>query len=107
MLPDDTKQKVACIVHGNVLEGQTDTVTTIRNVLCSIYSTGGTVKEHFEGKLLVKEEQAEFLINYCKSNNMLITTLPSDEQYITRGGEALVYLATDRRNVIKLNDAQG
>jgi hypothetical protein len=105
MLPDETKQKVAYIVHGNVLEGQADTVTTIRNLLCSIYPTSGTVKEHFEDKLLVKEEQAEFLINYCKSNNLLFNTLPSDEQYITRGGEALVYLAIDRRNVIKLNDA--
>jgi hypothetical protein len=105
MLPDDTRQKVAHIIRGNVLEGYTDTITTIRNVLCTIYPTSRTVKEDFEGKLRVKEEQADFLINYCKSNNLLINILPSDEQFITRGGEALIYLAAEGRTVIKVNDA--
>jgi len=84
MLPDDTRQKVAHIVHGNVLEGQTGTIPTIRNLLCSSYPTSRTVKKDFESKLLVKEEQTEFLILYSKTHNLITNTLPPDEQFIAR-----------------------
>ncbi len=53
----------------------------------------------------LKKEQAEFLIQYCNSHNLFLSTLPVKEQFIAKGGEATVYLSIDRRNVIKLNDA--
>ena len=76
MLPDDMRQKVAHIVRGTVLEGEADTITTIRNILCSSYPTSRTVKKDFESKLRIKEEQAEFLNGYSKTNNLFIDTLP-------------------------------
>lgn len=39
------------------------------------------------------------------SNNLWVADLPAKNQYLTRGGEAIVYLDIDDRNVIKLNDA--
>lgn len=52
-----------------------------------------------------KKAQAEFLIQYCNNHNLFLDTLPLEEQFIAKGGEATVYLSLDRRNVIKLNDA--
>jgi Serine/Threonine/Tyrosine Kinase found in polyvalent proteins len=104
MLQDGERQKVAHIVHGTLLEGQQDTATTIRNLLCASYTTSRTVKKDFESKLLIKEKQTAFLIDYCKNNNLLLDS-PVKEQFIARGGEAMVYLALDKRSVIKLNDA--
>ena len=104
MLPDGERQKVADIVHGTLLEGQQDTATTIRNLLCAGYPTSRTVKKDFEGKLLLKEKQTAFLIDYCKNNNLHLDA-PPKEQFIARGGEAMVYLSLDKRSVIKLNDA--
>ncbi len=36
---------------------------------------------------------------------MWITDLPGADRYLTRGGEASVYLNTDNKTVVKLNDA--
>jgi hypothetical protein len=74
MLEDDKKEKVTHIVHGTILEGQQDSLTTIRNLLCSSYPTSRTVKKNFESQLLVKKEQAKFLIQYCNSHNLFLST---------------------------------
>jgi hypothetical protein len=92
MLQDGERQKVAHIVHGTFLEGQQNTATTIRNLLCASFPTSRTVKKDFEGKLLIKEKQTAFLIDYCKNNDLLLDA-PAKEQFIARGGEAIVYLA--------------
>ena len=105
MLEDGKREKIAHIVHGTVLEGQQDSLTTIRNLPCSSYPTSRTVKKNFKSQLLVKKEQAEFLIQYCNSHNLYLSTLSVEGQFIAKGGEAIVYLSMDRRNVIKLNDA--
>jgi hypothetical protein len=105
MLEDGKKEKISHIVHGNVLEGQQDSLTTIRNLLCSSYPTSRTIKKNFESQLLVKKEQVEFLIQYCNSHNLFLSTFPVEEQFIAKGGKAIVYLSVDRRNVIKLNDS--
>jgi hypothetical protein len=104
MLEDGKKEKIAHIVHGTILEGQQDSLTTIRNLLSSSYPTSRTVKKDFESQLLIKKEQAKFLIQYCNSHNLFISTLPLEEQFIAKGGEATVYLSMDGRNVIKVND---
>jgi hypothetical protein len=105
MLDDDTRKRLENIVKGNVLEGEEDTCTTVRNLLCASFRTSTTVKKDFEGQLLVKKEQAEFLKHHGSLQNWFKSTLPDERSFLTRGGEAEIYMAPDRRNVIKLNDA--
>ena len=84
MLENGKKEKIAHIVHGTILEGQQDSLTTIRNLLCSSYPTSRTVKKNFESQFLIKKEQAEFLIQYCNCHNLYLRTLPVEEQIIDR-----------------------
>jgi hypothetical protein len=105
MLSNDTRSKIKNITAGNVIEGSTDTCTAIRNYLCSGFPTSTTVKTDFEGKLLIKKEQARLLEIYGKKNNLWLTALPVQGTFFARGGEALVYLDSDKRDVIKQNDA--
>jgi hypothetical protein len=105
MLPDDTRRQIKNITTGALLEGTTDHCTTIRNQLCRRFETSTTVKTDFEGKAVIKKEQ-EFLIKtYCDEYQFWLTLRPDESHYLTRGGEAKVYLHSDKRNVIKLNDA--
>lgn len=80
MLTDGEKEQVAHIVRGTVLQGQSDHLATVRNHLCSSYPTSRTVKKEFESQLLVKEEQAAFLIDYCKSHGLFIVQLNFDNK---------------------------
>ncbi|MET0464052.1 MAG: hypothetical protein ABW007_12900 [Chitinophagaceae bacterium] len=104
MLPDDTRRRIEDIVRGARLEGQSDHCTTTRNLLCGRYPTSTTVKRDFESKAIIKEEQAQILEDFCRSHNLWRAGLPDESTYITRGGEARVYLDTDHRHVIKCND---
>lgn len=105
MLRDDTQSKIKNITSGVVFAGQQDTCTTIRNLLCTSFATSTTVKEDFEGKAVIKEEQVHFIEEYIRQHNLWIANLPGEDRFLTRGGEARVYLDTDNKNVIKLNDA--
>ena len=66
MLSHDTGSQIKNIVGGNVIEGGEDTCTTIRNHLCAGFATSTTVKTDFEGKLLIKKEQALVLEAFSK-----------------------------------------
>lgn len=105
MIDNDTRKRLKDIVSGNVLEGAKDNCTSIRNHLCSSFRTSTTVKKEFESQSIIKEEQVKVLRSFCDANNLWVKELPTEEQYLTRGGEALVYLESNNRNVIKLNDA--
>jgi len=105
MLPDDTRSKIKNITAGTFIEGQQDNCTTIRNLLCASYPTSTTVKSDFESKAIIKKEQAQLIEKYISENDLWVADLPLQERYLTRGGEARVYLHTDGRHVIKLNDA--
>jgi hypothetical protein len=105
MLSDDTRKKLKNIVRGEVIKGQDDTCTSIRNNLCAGFSTSRTVKKDFEGQSIVKEKQVIFLKAFATKHHLWIADIPADDQYLTRGGEAKVYLDKDDKNVIKLNDA--
>jgi hypothetical protein len=35
----------------------------------------------------------------------MLSAIPADSKYLTRGGEAEIYLARDKRHVIIINDA--
>lgn len=105
MLPNDTRRKIKDIIRGARLEGQSDHCTTARNFLCGRYPTSTTVKTDFESKAIVKEEQAQLLEEFCVSHDLWLAGLPDEKTYLTRGGEARVYLDPDNRHVIKCNDA--
>lgn len=81
MLFDDTRSKIKNITSGNVIEGSTDTCTEIRNYLCTGFPTSTKVKTEFEGKLLVKKEQARLLEIYNKENILWLTTLPVHDTF--------------------------
>lgn len=104
MLPDDTRRKIKNITAGVIIKGSQDNCTAIRNLLCASFPTSTTVKKDFEGKAIIKEEQANVLEKYSNEKNLWITDLPGEDRYLARGGEARVYLHIDNKNVIKLND---
>lgn len=105
MLSDDTRKKLEYIIRGQVIEGQKDSCTTIRNHLCASFSTSTTVKKDFEGQSIIKEKQITTLKAFADRHTLWVTDLPKDHQYLTHGGEAKVYLDKDGKSVIKLNDA--
>ncbi len=104
MLPDDTRHKIENITSGTIIEGQQDSCTAIRNSLCLRFATSTAVKKDFESKSVDKERQANFIEEYCNKYNFWYLTQLGEDRYLTRGGEARVYLHTDNRHVIKLND---
>ena len=105
MLPDDTRKRIENITAGIIIEGIPDTCTTIRNLLSASFATSTTVKVDFESKSVIKEEQAQLLEKYSSENNLWVTDLPGEDRFLTRGGEARVYLNKDGKTVIKINDA--
>jgi hypothetical protein len=105
MLPNDTRSKIKNITGGIIIEGSQDYCTTVRNLLCASFPTSTTVKEDFEGKSVIKERQAVVLESFCNEIGLWVTETPGEDRYLTRGGEARVYLHPDNKNVIKLNDA--
>jgi hypothetical protein len=104
MLPNDTRKRIKNITEGIIIKGLPDTCTTIRNFLSASFATSTTVKTDFEGKSVIKKEQAKLLENYSIENKLLLTNLPCEDRFLTRGGEARVYLDNDGKNVIKVND---
>jgi len=59
MFSDDTRKRLENIIGGIVLEGEEDNCTAARNLLCKSFRTSTTVKKDFEGKTIIKKEQAE------------------------------------------------
>jgi len=105
MFSNDTRKRLENIVKGIVLEGEEDNCTAARNLLCASFRTSTTVKQDFEGQSIVKKEQAKFLKHHSSIRNWWVHDLPDESRFLTRGGEAQIYLAPDRRRVIKVNDA--
>ena len=105
MLSDDTRKRIENITAGISIEGIPDTCTTTRNLLSASFATSTTVKTDFESKSVVKKEQAQLLEKFSTENNLWVTDLPGEDRFLTRGGEARVYLDYDGKNVIKVNDA--
>jgi len=105
MISDEIQQKLQNIVRGDVLKGQEDHCTTIRNLLCESFGSNPTIKKEFESRSIVKEEQASFLKTYAEDKGLWMQSLPEGCQYLTHGGESEIYLAPDQIHVIKNNDA--
>lgn len=105
MISDEIRQKLQNIIRGDVLEGQEDHCTAIRNLLRQSFGTDPTVKKEFESRSIIKEEQARFLKTYAEDKGLWMPSLPEGCQYLTHGGESEIYLAPDQLHVIKNNDA--
>lgn len=104
MFSNEVRRKLEDIINGTVIKEQPDTCTTIRNKLCSSFSTSTTVKQDFEGKSIIKKEQERFLQELATQDGYWVKELPTQESYLARGGESKVYLHNDRKSVIKIND---
>ncbi len=102
MFSNEFRQKLQNITSGTLIEGSADHCTTIRNIICRSFPTSTTVKTDFENKSIAKEEQRLLIERYCEENHFWIN-LP--DTYLTRGGEAKIYLDTSQKDVIKANDA--
>lgn len=101
----DTRQKLENIIEGVIIEGQKDNCTTTRNILCSGFSTSTTVKKNFEKQSQIKKEQGELLRHFITENSLWLSNPPDDKSFLTEGGEAKIYFGSDRKSVVKLNDA--
>ena len=104
LIDDDTRKRLTDIVKGTVLEGKEDNCTAIRNLLCTSFRTSTTVKKDFESQSRIKKEQADFLKHLAGERNWWLQNPPDENAYLTRGGEAQIYFAADKRSVIKVND---
>lgn len=91
MISDEIRQKLQNIVRGDVLEGQEDHCTAIRNLLCQSFGSDPTIKKEFESRSIIKEEQARFLKAYAENNEIWMQSLPVDSQYLT-GAERLKFI---------------
>lgn len=105
MIFDEIRQKLQNIVRGISLEGTSDRCTTVRSILIESFGASSTVKREFESRSIIKEKQAEFLERYAQKSGIWLESLPPNTEYITRGGESMIYLAADKLNVLKVNDA--
>jgi hypothetical protein len=105
MIADEIREKLQNIVRGISLEGTGDRCSTIRGILIKGFGADPTVKSEFESRAVSKEKQASFLKSYAKETGLWLESLPHGIEYLTKGGESLVYLAADKLNIIKVNDA--
>ena len=105
MISNEIRERLQNIVNGTRFEGPADNCTTVRNLLVEGFGTDSTVKSEFESRAIVKEKQASFLKARAEETGIWLEDLPIGSQYLTKGGESKIYLAPDRLNVIKVNDA--
>lgn len=105
MISHEIQNKLQNIVNGTRFEGPADNCATVRNLLIEGFGTGSTVKSEFESRAIIKEKQASFLRAWAEEAGIWLNNLPIGSEYLTRGGESKIYLAPDRLNVIKVNDA--
>ena len=105
MISDEIREKLQNIVRGARLEGAADRCSTIRDFLVESFGANSTVKSEFESRAILKEEQTRILKSHAEGVGLWRESLPLGCQYLTRGGESEIYLAADKINVVKVNDA--
>jgi hypothetical protein len=89
MIEDEIKAKLQNIIRGNVLTGQTDSCSTIRNIRVENLGRSRTVKRDFESKSRLKKEQAQFLKSYALSSGIWMDLPLEGYTYLTRGGDRM------------------
>jgi Serine/Threonine/Tyrosine Kinase found in polyvalent proteins len=105
MISDEIREQLQNIIRGELQQGQGDSCTAIRNLLCESFGAGPTVKSEFESRSIIKKKQVEFLRSHAQKVGLWIESLPEGSQYLTEGGESKVYLSDDGQFVFKVNDA--
>ncbi len=70
MITNDAGKKLANIIHGNVIQGQSDTLTTTRNYLCQRFATNTKIEKDFNKQSAIKEKQKEYLIDFISQYNL-------------------------------------
>lgn len=104
MFSDEIRNKLENIVNGIVIEEQGDSCTTIRNILCSSFSTSTTVKKDFEGKSVIKEKQVEFLKQLSNKYNWWIQKFASKWPVSGRRWRGKSIFTLEQQKCYKLND---
>jgi hypothetical protein len=105
MISDEIRTQLQDIVRGKGAERKGDTCSAIRSLLIAGFGADPTVKSEFASRAILKEKQADFLRSYAERSGLLLSSLPFESEYLTKGGESQVYLAPDWLNVLKTNDA--
>jgi len=105
MISNEIRAKLQNIVRGARLKGAKDHCSTVRDILIEGFGANSTLKGEFESRSIIKEKQVEFLKSYADRSGLWLETLPAGSVYLTRGGESRIYLAADKFDVIKINDA--
>jgi hypothetical protein len=105
MVSNDTQKILRNIIQGLIVGGQTDNLTAARNFLCRSFGTSTKVEKNFEKHSAIKKKQAEYLTGFIDQQKLWLQHFPGNEKYLTEGGEAKIYMGSDNRNVIKVNDA--
>ena len=105
MFEHEERKFIEDIIKGNVIEGEKDYLTTIRNYLLTCFETNNEIETKYNYQSTNKEKQKLVLIDYLDNNNLWIDDELIENNYLVEGGEAKIYFGKDARSVIKLNDA--
>jgi hypothetical protein len=105
MFEHEERKFIEDIIKGNVIEGEKDYLTTIRNYLLTCFGTNNEIETKYNYQSTNKEKQKLVLIDYLDNNNLWIDDELIENNYLVEGGEAKIYFGKDARSVIKLNDA--
>ena len=105
MFEHEERKFIEDIIKGNVIEGEKDYLTTIRNYLLTRFGTNNEIETKYNYQSTNKEKQKLVLIDYLDNNNLWIDDELIENNYLVEGGEAKIYFGKDARSVIKLNDA--
>jgi hypothetical protein len=86
MISNEIREKLQIVVRGELHQGQGDTCTAIRDLLCESFGTDPTIKSEIEGRTVIKEKQFNFLKSLAQKGGW-VESLPAGSQYLTEGGE--------------------
>ncbi|HEY4876479.1 MAG TPA: hypothetical protein VIH86_12960 [Puia sp.] len=84
MINNDTGKKLADIIHRNVIEGQSDTLTAVCNNLLRSFATNTKIKKDFDYQSTIKEKQKEHLIEFVSHHQLWYPDIRGGK-YLTEG----------------------
>jgi len=104
MISNNVRKELENIIHGNVIEGQSGSLSAACNNLRKSFATNTKIEKNFEYQSAIKEKQKEHLIDFINQHRLWHHDI-SENKYLTEGGEAKIYFEADNNAVLKLNDA--
>jgi hypothetical protein len=85
MISHEKRQELKNIISGKGIIGRKDYLTTARNFLSERFKTSTKVEKNFKSESIIKEEQKNCLVDYCKENNLWYSEDLSDSNFLTEG----------------------